>query len=163
MDQVLTYEHMEERLTYLLLRFRQRYGGDLEELRSEAYVHLVRAWQSYREGIGSRTYWLCQQVWRGLQNTQRKQARRSACVCMQSLPRDHPQQQRFCMQSLLSEVSDDARAILSLTIGPHLDRLIHRKASTDNQRRALVKFLLQTGWTAKQIASTFQEIREALS
>lgn len=158
------YKDVKPLICHTVQRFQKRYGGDREELLAEANYHFVQAYHSYRPGVGKLSGWVQYKVYRELLETVRTQARRNACISRQEVMMETVAQKRErLLPTLLNEVSDDARAVLSLTIGPHLHTLMKERSSPQQKRRLLGHFLLQLGWSGRQIVDTFREIQEALS
>ena len=73
----------------------------------------------------------------------------------------------FDLTRLVHEVSEDAAALIQLTIGTPMDILLAghelvREVKATTKRAVLIDFLLEVGWSAARISICFHEISEAL-
>lgn len=158
-------------LDYMVLAFRRRYGGDVDELRCEANYCYVLACHSF-DGRGELSGWIRYKVWKGLHSMRRRERRRwkffppsSQMIPLNKLEaRDVNRWQR-----LLAELSDDAKTIVQLLVGEHVDCLLPQRMRQQKKVRpiskldAVVRFLREIGWTGKEILESVKEIGEVLS
>ena len=165
------YLNTEPLLRRIVWRHQQRYGGDHEELLAEAQYHYVLACKKYspQDSNSSLEGWVSWFVPKQLLQSVRTERRHSKLLSRKELPMDSLNAcKRFDLHALLADLSEDAQAIVQLTVGPHLSSLVGCKnknwqPKAMHQRAALIRFLGRIGWTLRRIQDTFQEIREALS
>ena len=169
MDISAVYQATEPYLYRIVGKHRQQYGGDREELLSQAHYHFVLACHSWRPGGYWKTLhgWIGYYVSRELRESVRTHARRSRLLSRKYMHLEGiPMRQSFDLHAMLKEVSDDARCILELVVGPHLNNLIDNKNSKEplpwTKRCYLKRFLREAGWTVRRISESFQEIAEVL-
>ena len=162
MDIAAIYCTTEPYLNKIVYEHRNRYGGDQEELLSQARYHFVLACHSWRPG----GYWKTLQGWIGyyvsreLREAVRTQARRSRLLARKCMHLETvPMRQSFDLHAFMAELSEDAQAIVELVVGPHFPSKLK-----DNQKKNyLIRFLGEMHWTAERIFESFQEIREILT
>ena len=161
------YQSVRPLLYQLCRRFHARHGGEWDELVSEANECFTVAWHSYQPAKGKLTTWVHWKVWHGLLEGHRSRAKQHSRRIDLDMAR-LPSRKRFDLHELVQEVSDDAAAVIELTVGTPMElllecRCLQRKPKASSVRAALVDFLLDTGWSAARILETFREIREVLS
>lgn len=163
------YTNVKLMIHHTVRQHKKHYVGDWQDLMAEANYHFVRAYHSYRPGVGTLSGWIHYRLQRDLLETVRTAARRNACISRKELHMERvPQRRSFNLHAILAEVSDDARTILELVVGPHLNSLVTKKKSNKEptamrKRCYLIRFLREVGWTAERIVESFQEIKEILS
>jgi len=151
------YEQVERLISSTVKSFRRGYGGEWQELLSEAGEHYVDADNSYESDRARYSTWVRFKVWHGLLETHRTKCRRQGI-----LPQDFSlnlnsvhERERFDLDKFLAELSGDAATMISLV-------LESPKRYPRHKRMAVVEALLGMGWGAERIVKTFLEIREAL-
>lgn len=162
MDISAVYQATEPHLYKIVGQHQRQYGGDREELLSQARYHFVLACHSWRPGGYWRTLqgWIGYYVSRELREAIRTQARRSRLLPQKRMHLEEvPMRQSFALHAFMAELSEDAQAIVELVVGPHFPS----KPSDEQKRNYLIRFLGEMHWTAERIFESFQEIKEVLS
>lgn len=138
----------------------KRYGGEFDELLSEALVLFTDAVQKYEPICGSVQNWIGFCIWHGLQEIKRTEARRLRITGLMGndlanvFSRDCPIE---CLEKDLSEESKDVLAVLfSLD---EIESYRNKSLAKLTLREALKE---NKGWTNAQINRCFKEIEEAL-
>ena len=164
----LAYRDVERLVYHTAHAFRRRYGGDFEELLSEANEHFMHAFHTFDPGRGQFPARVRHVVWHGLLETLRKEANRKRLLARADINLDgvsQPGNRDWLADA--HELSDDAAAVLGLVLEPppeirlwsrQRDQLERYKA----KRSAVVELLHEIGWCSMRIAESFQEIREIL-
>src|SRR3990167_6357578 len=119
----IPYQKME-RLIYLLIhRFQLRYGGDWNELVSEANEHYTRALTTYDPTRAKLTTHIGYRIWKGLLETARTKGRRANILKQVDSDLDgHCSRCPFDPTLFLSELSEDAALIVSIVWGGEIHR-----------------------------------------
>lgn len=73
---VSAWVQYEDLVKWTVWKIVRKYGGDFEELYSEALVHFTEAVQCYEPYCGKLSNWISFRVYKGLQEIKRTQARR---------------------------------------------------------------------------------------
>jgi hypothetical protein len=140
--------------------FRRRHGSyhNYDDLMSEANLVFVLAWLSWDPEQGSFSTHLTWQL-KGCFTTLSRQRPppRQFLNGEEYTPKSEPD---FCPESLLRQLSPEARLAVRLALGLPLDLFPGRRIR--RRRTALVKFLKRCGWSTARIARVFSEIREEL-
>lgn len=152
-----THADVEPAIMAAAVTFQRRYGGDLEEIKSEAAFHYLKAYNGHvpeKGNFGPRIRFV---VWNGLLDTKRTQASRHA-----KLPRDWSAEMdrfqdkvRFDVDRFVSELSEDSAKVVQLALQAHRRNLSYT-------RSLLTDILTDLGWAAERIAECFGEIKDAL-
>jgi hypothetical protein len=152
------YAGLRDFIYHTCHKFQSKYGGDFEELVSEANEYYMDARRSYDPKKAKLITWVGFRIYKGLLETRRRWAYRNNRVAMGQLAHDPVQQERFRLDRLIKEVSQDAQKVLRIVLGndPPIRKAIPF-------RSALVEFLRGLGWAGERIIETFLEIKEALS
>lgn len=154
-------------------KFKERYGGDLDDLISEADEHFTDIFLThdpdradFKSDVGFR-------VWKRLLETKEREANRN-----RKLPRvkfeDYPEREPpppFNFDEFTSGLSLRTKLILHLALNPPPDVQIDATLSSDiidgyspnNLRVALLGFLRDVGWARNAVLESFREVREFLS
>lgn len=152
-----------ERLLYgLPQKFHRSFGGDPDELLSEAQWKFLEACQTWEEGRGTRfSTWVHTCVWRHLIDVTRRNAARHSRHEERNVDVPTP-------RSTLNDLSDQAWDVLLVLLDmPQWAVEVRRKRrrgtrSIDSLRRRVRDALVERGWTAGEIDHTFNEIAEVL-
>lgn len=148
-------------LLEVVRRFRRRYGGDRDELLSLAnwlWLEAFRSWQPGRSPLAKR---LGNQIWLGLLARKRQEAEREQLLLRETIDPDRiaiPQRMR--LGERLAELSTEAQQLARLVL--ETDRMRQNCRNRPLADR-LTDWLLELGWTGKEIIKAFSEIQEALS
>jgi DNA-directed RNA polymerase specialized sigma24 family protein len=168
------YRDCKAILYHTVIRFKRRYGGDLDDLVSEANEAFLRACYSWREeGGASLKTWVRSKVWHALLKARRKQARRHRLLptvgAAERLLAGLPQPRAFDLPGLLRELSEGAAEAARLAVEPPLDVLLAarrhgrgKRLHAGARRQAVREYLAELGWSVRRINAAFREIREAL-
>lgn len=155
------YSDLKNLIYKLTHNFQRRYGGDFDELLSEAHMHFLRACDNYDPERGAKLITVVYHYVRNGLNRSRQKPRvlrgappsiRRENVQLERIP-DH-QRQRGLVR-LQEELSEDAQAIVRLTLTVNGQQIKHK-------RRQIVDFLCEYGWCAREVVRSFREIREVL-
>lgn len=162
-----TYRDMRRLLYYLCHRFKLKYGGDFEELLSEAHEHYVTAYATFDPKKGEFQKRISFFVWARLLETKRKQAvqvrryphEQNPDLCQVGERRRHFNPRRFA-----NELSQDAGEVVRLALFPPLDILVSASEKRPKKTaKVIMEYLKDIGWSLERIRESFAEIREALS
>lgn len=158
------YEDVKRLITQIANAFRQRHGGDWEEMLAESNLLFVEACKCHDPEKSKLSTWVRNRVWYGLLDRHKREAN-----LRRNLERE-PERRGFAgldIGRLLREVSQDARVVLDLVVTPPPlleiyceDRDFYKRAWAF--RKVLTERLGRLGWCALRIAETFNEIREVL-
>lgn len=164
------YEQVNKLPKYLASKFKERFGGDYQELLSEANEHTVHAILTHQDSLGTLSARVQHQIWYGLLQTLEKQIRREGISKTELWedPSEILDRNHFDLPLFLREISEEAREVIGLLlelpeIEAELPDKLRYKGRTGMIRDALTSTLKGLGWTAEQIRESFREIREALS
>jgi hypothetical protein len=138
----------------------RRFGGDLEEHVADGWYHLVMGLARFTGQSRTLAGFLRWHIRQELAEQERRQHRRARLLPRVALdPEALPAPASFCLHRFLKELSEDAAALVALTVGPHLETLQHSR----HKRHALTGILQKLGWSRSKIQDVFQEIRKALA
>lgn len=141
----------------------KRYGGDFDELYSESLVLYEQAKRSYNPSLGSASNWICFQIFKGLQELKRNEARHKAITGqIEKLgSRDVPNRKRVHLfDKIWSEASEETRTVLQVILGLDLGKGRFKNKSL---AKLLIRQTLKgIGYTNEQVDSCFREIEVAL-
>lgn len=156
-------------------RFYRRYGGDYDELLSEAYLQWGTAWHSYN-GQSQPTTWTYFVIWHQLLEHHRTATRRAVRLPQAgTLPASTRDRRIFNLMQVASDLSLDAMYVLRLIteVPADLELVLAQtprgpgRPSSEvhpvHLRRAVVNYLLIHGWTADRIGRVWDEIRGVLN
>jgi hypothetical protein len=148
-------------------------GGELDELVAESYYHFLTAYRKYRAGkgrtfpayVGFQVHKLLLQQLR-LKEGQRWRQREGLDEESVSAP-DH-----FDLGAFLTEVSEDARLVVSLALDHRRSEPLRHPRPPEKQecsiwlaqfvKRAVAEYLKEMGWATSRICEAFEEVREAI-
>lgn len=187
-----TYEECLDLIRSVVWKVIRTYGGDFDELMSEANVAFLDAYRTF-DGSSAFTSWLHTRVWYScvsfvrdrLEEQSRykwREAERAtvdgisirsigdASLASESIHNGvenvPDRRSTWRIGDLLEELGEDARLVVSLTLEtpPDLERVYQAKgAQPRNLRSSLRQYLAEMGWTAVRIAESFNEVRRALA
>ena len=163
------YEDVRKLLYKVVHHFQSRFGGDFDELMSQANLHYQKAFVSYDPAMGRFSKRVAYNVWYGLLDTARVRMRRdnnaSVSSCEQEVLNEVPEGIPGRVEGIVREVSEDARIIIQTVLGWQDRSVWHgivRRKQARNVRKALVEFLIDLGWSGDRIMQCMCEIKEAL-
>ena len=151
------YLSVQKLIHHTVNKFQKRYGGDTEEMVSEANLAFTKSHNRYDTSKGSLTNWTHVCVWRALidyahkQNYERKFHSGNG-FDLNTLTTKREDR----LSSIMEGLSPQARRVAELVLnGPtkHPNRI----------RKQLKSFLKELGWCSTMIWESFAEIRTALS
>lgn len=149
----VSYSQLQRLIYDLTHQFQRRYGGDWDELVSEAHEHYSRALTTYDSTRAKITTHIGYRIWKGLLETARTKGRRGRLL--QQIDMDlgtWREKGQFNPRMFLSELSNDAALVVSLVWA----------AERKPGKRRVIRHLLSLGWAAERVLESFREIREAL-
>lgn len=161
-----TYHDFHKDIHGIVWTFHREHGGEIDELLGEAHLHYVNARESYQRECGPFHFWIKANIRWGLLMTARKIHRER--VRRQNMEIELVAHKRvFRLKSLLTELSEDARAVALLALDPPLPIRISTALDSGEDRhkrirQSLYEFLSDAGWCRDRIWDSFHEIREAL-
>lgn len=162
------FRKVEPMLKWASHNFIKKYGGDYDDMFSEAQWFFLKAANTYDPNKGTKfSTWVWNNVRSGFTDFLRKRSRRPqvALVADPVSPHSEP----FPLWELLEGISDGAKEIVSLFYNPPSDvsfdvnertkgKLEHEKWDV-----AITEFLKDTGWSAYEIVKSYDEIRKVLA
>jgi len=168
-----TYQKHKNLIYQIVWRFKDKNGGDFEELLAEANLLFVLSIESYKEGKGAYNTWLHHVIRTGLQDFKRfinqetcvKGKYESKIRSAESLQQTKKVHDGFCLVELLEDVGEDAKIIMELVYEPTqaLQQLALKNKLTQRTRKTIELFLHNNlGWQKKRIKRSFKEIQERL-
>ncbi len=174
------YPRVERLIQKICRKFHWRYGGDWDEIMSEAnwaYVRAVKQWNPERSKLGT---WVQTKVQFHLLQLREDRCKRLArektilnnpCWVEPSMTRTlhdegnkterHeliPAPESFDIRAFLRLLSYDARCVVRQALSPKLSLI-----QSQYRRDHLAQLLVDLGWAIERIINTFQEIQEALA
>lgn len=151
--------HSHEKLVqWTCWRILRRYGGDFDELFSEALVLYVEAVNSFEESRGSMSNWITFKVFKGLQESKRVQARRLRITGpMESVPTSIGEQEGF-LEGLWKNLSHESRDVLGILFDLDTDQFKNKSLAKLHLRCTLQRL----GHSVDHINACFAEIEAAL-
>jgi hypothetical protein len=165
------YTDVERLIHHTVHSFVKRFGGDYDELRSDANTLFMEADESYTEDKGSYSNHIRYRVWMGLLEDMRKRIarqnrlpRKGVDLRLYVAPFARPQ---FDQAEVEKRLSEDARAVLRLVLDSPIDveasLTQHGNIRTGGSwRRALREFLRDVGWSMSRVTESFNELKENL-
>lgn len=165
-----SYQEVELLIFDTVHSFRRRYGGDFQELLSEARVAFCESYITYDDDYPFST-WVRFKCWTRLLEDRRRRARLYGRPghpnCPLPLP-NHLSHRDFDLCQFLDDLPTDAGIVATMALEAPLDVLLCLKGefkikNAHNIRRALHEALVDMGWTASRIADAFETVRDALS
>ena len=136
----------------------KRYGGDFDELFSEALVLFTDATLDYEPILGSLSNWIQFKVFHGLKEIKRTEARRLRIAGPMSGDLSAIYKHDSYSESLLRDLSEDARFVLAVFRSLDLSRFKNKSLAKIELRKAL----WEEDWDNDKVNECFREIEEAL-
>ena len=152
------YEDVEWILNAVVKRNFRSFGGDKEELKSEAHVAFMLAAETYDPECGTRfSSWLYTKTWRRLQDYRREQIK-PRCRTI-PLIHDHYPSLPYANQKtidLIDQLTDEVKCIISIALTPD-------EQNDKANKRVLGEKLRKQGWSWSRIRNAFRELGGVLS
>jgi hypothetical protein len=149
------------------LDFYLRYGGNREEIKSEAVEYFFVAYDSFDSSKKTKfTSWLYIKVWHGLLDSQKKVIWRQKLLGVPvELTNEIPREEsNFDINVFTEGMTEDAKYVVTTVISCP-DKLKEKIKVRDNglaMRKRVREYLVEQGWGLSRIAETFEEITKAL-
>lgn len=161
-----TYEDVKLLVWHSVHAFHRKYGdlyGTREELFSEGCLGFSIAYKLYNPAKGSFPTYVRTVVGHTLLELVRSETKRRVRFNTTSDVEiaDHPRS--FSLTDFLDEISEDARAIVSLVLDTprDLQRVVHKEGRKD-VKYTLRQYLDGMGWEEERVENAFSEISTAL-
>lgn len=150
-------------------RFKERYGGDIEELKSDANLLFVQAINSYDETRALMSTWVRFKIWKGLLNIQIRGHKKQAFTFVGDVEftNQHytPKSSFAYITELYEQVGADTRFLIQITLCPpegitqeDLEKGFGKRVS----RKVIKQNLRSIGWSWKRIKETFRELQSII-
>jgi hypothetical protein len=151
--------------------FRRQYGGELDELVSEAHYHFVNIFLTHdpdRQDLEQDVAW---RVFKRLLESRTKNARRRRLLNPEQLTEYNAWTEPvkyFDLEGFLNSLDGDAKQVVKAVLNEPIDvqlEIAQRPGgrTPTTTRRAVVQYLRDLRWSAQQIRQSFSAIREALT
>lgn len=150
------YEQVYKLLMSITHKFQRRYGGNFDDLVSEANYQFVISHKTY-DGRAKFTTWLYHKVWYGLlqAKTAMKEYRKKSKLT-QTIPYKGP----GFVEGLFTNLSTDGRDMVSVAVG--MADFKGRK-KLGKQMALMDKMVEDHNWSYQRIVDSFLEVREAIT
>ncbi len=166
-----TYNDVKGLIEKVIGRFQKEFGGNFEDLRSEANLIFILAYDSYNETKGQFTTWTYFSIWKGLLDYRRQLKKRGFTISINSY---NPAEliiaktptNPLSLIDLLDELKGDSNIIAHLVweSSTEIGKINPQNGNSPcHMRKALKKYLFQLGWTGRRIKESFEEVRRALN
>lgn len=164
-----TYENVENLLNHFVWKFVAKYGGDFDELKSEANVAYMRAYHSFKNGEGCKfSSYVGTCVYRHLLDLSSKKMRGPRLRSLtdkEGYQRDVADDVNDC--SYLEELSADARQLVKLVIDTpeDLKEAIVGKGGQPRNYRSAIKMYAYSylKWEWDRVLAACEEVKVALN
>lgn len=163
-----TYASVQKLIYKVAGDFHRRFGGDFDDLVGEANVAFMKVYEAFDPSRGAFTTLLQHSIVNRLYDVAAMKRRRPAvrleAVAAESgIPvADWVAAPAETWDELAyQELSEDARTVLKIVVGAPAELRALAKAKgghAKNWRHALKGYLADMGWTANQVAKSFEEI-----
>lgn len=160
LDLTEEYEELEESIIAICRGWTTHRGGEYDELIQETFLYFHDAFYRFN-GEGDWKKWIIYRMKMNLLEQARRlksrQARHSYGNTESLLCWDNP--------SILDSMSERALLVAKLTINPPKkvkQQIVERGGAVNNIRSVIRVYLMDLGWSAKQVREVYQEIYEVL-
>lgn len=162
------YSMVEKQIRLYVHRFRKQYGGDYDELLSEANLVFCEVWRLYSPSKGSIEAWTAHTSWTGLTDLLRKRLTHQHLFKrkMRDLYRGEysPEWVERLMQDLSGEAVELVKVILQLDEATGRPKTEAKWTEHGDQIRVrAIGELARKGWSGDMIVNAFTEVEEALA
>lgn len=170
------YIDLEKMIHKIIFIHISKYGGDLDELLSEAQEKFLRACNTYNEQQGKLSTHVYNHVKNGLHEVGRRKGKRNKLkiISIEEIKSENEDEDTLDLEDrrqkedlplLLSEVGEDCKHIIHLIFFPPTD--LHEEfqnySKTENYKDCLKEYLhFHMKWSLDRIREAFVELREAL-
>ena len=162
-----TYSDVERMIGMLVDRCQSRFGGDRDELLSEANIAFMRAYKMFDPKKARFTTYLYHKVWGTLRrhcNTRISRQKRIGGV-VQINEDLTPTAREFNLHEFSKLLTEDAMFVAQIALETPNDLkqvLLTKKLKRPSWIRTLRRHLLDMGWTMGRIKESFAEIKSIL-
>jgi hypothetical protein len=168
------FQDVEDLIYKTTHKFRAKFGGEFEELKSRAFFHFMRAHDSYVENTSEWvrtksthkkicfTTWVQNVVYRGLIDDFRKDQKVKR-IRPEDLQERHTDSSGLC--ELMADVHEDSKTIINLILETPMELtslITHEGGSIKHVKTALTKYLQNMGWEMERIATSYNRIETVL-
>jgi len=158
----------EKLVVFLVNTFYNKYGGNREDLLSEAHWHWVRAWNTFDPKRGKFHKRVQFMVWYGLMTTFYKEQKINKKTPIGKF-KDRVEYIGDAYIPTIKEKfgfnSKKVKELIDIIIDDRLDLLkcAGIRKNIQEVRQSFIEFLRSIGWSYEQIAEVIQEIQEHIS
>jgi DNA-directed RNA polymerase specialized sigma24 family protein len=162
-----TYYDLEQVIYKIIWNHIKKYGGDFEELKAEANLIYILAYDSYQETIGNITTWICFCLRTGLINHCKNKSKQ--LPIHSELYNNIIDKKSFSPSYLLEtfdEIHTDSKTIFEIILYPPKglsNEDLEKGFKAHKTRIYLRNYLKKLGWTGKRIKESFTEIKRILN
>lgn len=163
-----TYAECEAILYYTVRKFKRKYGGNFEDLLSEAHSLYMDACTSYNPERCAFKTWVRNKIWYGLSEGLRKAAMRANRLPRQAIDLTaHTARQApsFDRDGYLEWLGKDARVVAMLAFNPPFSVRLEAESRGGEEKPAALRYAIQKhlreeGWEWERVQKSFTEIKE---
>ena len=139
----------------------KKYGGDFDELFSEALVLFTVACQRYEPYVGTIQNWIGFSVYKGLLEIKRTEARRLNITGTMSDDLRFISSEPCPFEAIWTDLSDDSQSVLTLLFGLEGVRAFKNKSLAKLTLRTSLR--TEKGWSNDKVNDCFREIEAAFN
>lgn len=161
-----TYIEVENLIRKEVWRIIGKYGGDFDDLMTEASAIYLVAYDSFGTSSGTKfTTWLVNNLRWGLIDKVRNRInheRRFSVIDDQQISKNY---RDWKPSDLIDELHEDAKLVAKLVLDTPEEIMqvyMGKGGQPRNFRSTIRDYLIEMGWTASRISESFAEIRQAL-
>jgi hypothetical protein len=173
----IRYGAVQEKLDHLVKKFYTAYGwryvermcGSYDDMRAEANQAFLEAFMTYRDDRGMKfRSWVGNKVWFRLLDILKRKTHQARLLKRTELDDYRYDFSPFSLSEFLESLSANAQEVVRIAVveTPY-DVMVTLTQKRDDGPRAMQaairEFLLDIGWTSRQVTETFLEIRKALN
>lgn len=159
------YVEVERMIGMLVDMFRRQYGGDRDEILSDANLAFVRAYHLYDANIAKFSTYLWHKVWLSLKRERAFRIKKgSKTVNVENFAKTTTIQKAFNFSDFMKHLTKDACIVtqMALETPNDLKQIVLFKNNSPNWRETIRKHLLSIGWTIERVRESFAEIKAIL-
>lgn len=166
MNTTESYQQTEKLIHHTCHCFQRQWGGNYEDLLSEANQGFIEAMKGFDPSRGKLSKRVRFVVWKRLKHASAREFKRNAlnkAIRDEKTLREVQQPKTFNLEKLMKEVSPDAAKLIKLVVDPPADiKLKKQKVKGQSKWYYIHSFLREIGWSISRITESFNEIQEAL-
>lgn len=149
----------ENLVRFHVWRIIKKYGGDFDELFSEALCLFVQAMEVYEPIAGTVQSWINFTIYKGLLEVKRTEARRLRITGPVSDDLSSVYCRQCFLEELYKDLSTDSQDVLSLLFALDVQKFKNKSLAKLTLRQTLKD---EMNWTNERINECFKEIEDAL-